>query len=285
MMRRPSLRRLSLLACLAGAIGCTTDLRPEVIEEGGITEASAAEARAWVDRMIAAHGGLDAWMAHRDATVVLTDTWPGWLTRTAAMPWPDDGQKMALSLLLGTDDARLDFVGGEWDGRAWGVQHWQTWQADKGGAPVFEPDDDVKFWVPTVAYFFALPFRIGEASVLGYGGERVIDGRPHAVVYATWGSAEPQDDIDQYVLYIDQETHRLTWSHFTVRDLVLADAGAVHYTDMREVEGIVVPFEMRIVGDVGGDDTLHVMAIESVDFGAGHPDDFYRPDPSRRGSK
>lgn len=273
----------ALIALLATA--CTTDIRPARLVDDGISPEAAAEGRAWIDRMVTAHGGLSAWKAHRDVEVVFTDTWPGWLARTAAMPWPQDGQTIVMGMLLGTDDARLTFRGGPDDGLTWGVQQWQTWRQPKGGAAVFEEDGDIRFWVPTMAYFFALPFRIGEASTVAYAGDTTLDGRSHAIVYATWGSAEPQDDIDQYVLYIDRESHRLSWAHYTVRDLMLADQGAVRLGDLRTVEGIVVPFEMTMVGSVGGDDVTHVMRLQSVDFGPGHPDSHYRPDPDRRGSK
>lgn len=278
--------RLAPLALIASlTLACTTDLRPERLQHDGVSPEAAAEGRAWLDRMVEAHGGLAAWKAHRDVELVFTDTWPAWLPRTAAMPWGQDGQTIVMGMLLGTDDARLSFRGGPDDGVTWGVQQWQTWKQEKGGAPVFEEDGDVRFWVPTMAYFFALPFRIGEASVVAYAGDTVIDGRPHAIVYATWGSAEPQDEIDQYVLYIDRETHRLSWANYTVRDLMLADQGAVRLGDLREVEGIVVPFEMTMVETFGSDSVVHVMKLQSVDFGVGHPDAFYRPDPGRQGSK
>lgn len=274
---------LALLA--APLVACTTDIRPEVIAEDGITPESAAEGRAWLDKMVTAHGGVDAFKAHRDAEVVFTDTWPAWLTRTAAMPWPQNGQRIRMSLSTTTDDARLTFVGGELDGHTWGLQNWVTYTIEPGKSPAFEDDDDLRFWVPTMAYFFAMPWRIVEAGVVGYAGQQTIDGRPHAVVYATWGSAEPQDDIDQYVLYIDAETHRLTHAAYTVRELVLASQSAVRFSDFREVQGLVVPHTLTMVEEFGSDAVLHLMKLESVQFATGKPPTHLVPDPAREAAK
>lgn len=280
------MHRAAAFALLALALGaCTTDIRPEVLQDEGITPEAAAEGRAWLDKMVAAHGGADAFRAHRDAEVVFTDTWPAWLTRTAAMPWDENGQTIRMAASTTGDDARLTFVGGDDDGHAWGLQSWMTYTVEPDGAVEFDEDDDLRFWVPTMAYFFAMPWRIGEADVVAYAGTQDIDGRPHAVVYATWGQAEPQDDIDQYVLYIDAETHLLSHAAYTVRELVLASHSAVRYTDVREVGGLKVPHTLIMVEEFGSDAVLHRMEIESVRFTGGALADTLKPDPSRAGSK
>ncbi len=277
--------RLLVLVVAVALAACTTDIRPEVIEENGISPAAAAEGRAWLDKMVAAHGGAEAFRAHRDAEVIYTDTWPGWLTRTAAMPWPEDGQRIRMAVSTTGDDARLTFVGGPQDRHAWGLQNWMTYTVAPEGQPEFDEDDDLRFWVPTMAYFFAMPWRIAEAQIVAYAGEQDIDGRPHAVVYATWGSAEPQDDIDQYVLYIDTETHRLGAAAYTVRELVLASQSAVHFSDVRPVGGLQVPHTLTMVEEFGSDAVLHVMAIESVRFTGGALQSTLVPDPSKVGRK
>lgn len=281
---RPSLALAALLlpALLAA---CTTDIRPEAIEDDGISAEAAAEGRAWLDKMVAAHGGYDAFRAQRDAEVVFTDTWPGWLTRTAAMPWSENGQRVRMAVSTTSDDARLTFVGGDDDGHAWGLQSWMTYTVEPDGQPVFDEDDDLRFWVPTMAYFFAMPWRIVEAQIVAYAGDEIIDGRPHAIVYATWGSAEPQDDIDQYVLYIDKETHHLSQAAYTVRELVLASQSAVKFTDLREVQGLLVPHTLIMIEKYGSDAVLHRMEIESVRFAGGELEGTLRPDPSKVGEK
>jgi len=280
-MSRPlSLALAVALVCTA----CATDIRPESIEDG-ISEQAAAEGRAWLDKMAAAHGGVDRFRALGDAEVVLTDTWPGWLTRNAAMPWTVNGERMRVDMRTTTYDARLTFIGGERDGITWGIQNWATYTVPKGGKAVFEEDEDIWFWVPTVAYFVVMPWRIGEATTVAYTGDRTIGGREHAVVFATWGNPEPTDGVDHYIVYIDKETHRLNYAAYTIRDMALASWGAVHYEDFREVQGLQVPFKMTMAGDVEGEDPLHIMQIEKARFETGKPATHYVPDPSIKGSK
>jgi hypothetical protein len=86
------------------------------------------------------------------------------------------------------------------------------------------------------------------------GGEVRHHGRSYDLVFATWRAAEPQPDLDQYVLWIDRETGLLSKVRYTVRDAVprmsplmqrLAlplVAGTMHYEDYREIDGVQVPF-------------------------------------------
>ncbi|MCA9537779.1 MAG: hypothetical protein KC620_02755 [Myxococcales bacterium] len=279
-MVRPAL--FVLLACIAA---CTPDLRPTRLQEKGVTDDSQAKAREWLDKMVAAHGGRDAWAAKGDFEIELTDEWPSFLPRTAAMPWPESGQRMRIAKKIGKEDIRLTFIGGDHDGEVWGIQNWATWTQKPGGQPVFDEDDDIKFWLPTVAYFFEMPIRIAEAGIISYEGEETINGRKYAVVFCTWGTAEPQDAIDQYLVYIDTETHRLGWSYFTVRDLTLASSGTMRFADVRDEHGIPVVHEMTLTDGLGDDGIVHQMVVKSVKWGAGHPDDYYVPDPSRSGNK
>lgn len=275
--------RFPLLALLLAAgcgSGCTADLRPQTLRSG-VAADQATQGRAWLDKMLAAHGGAARFKAARDARFTFTDTWPTWLNRTAAMPWPDSGQRLRAEFLLGQDDGRLTFLGGEDDGLVWGLQDWATWTQRPGQALDWDDDDDVRFWVATMAYFLELPFRIGEANVVAYAGETVVAGTAYATVFASWGTAEPQDEVDQYVLYIDPQTHRLAYAAYTVRDLFGFITGAVHYEGWQTVDGLVFPQRMTMADEPGGDDVTHQVQIEAAQVGLGQPDTFYRPDPAR----
>ncbi len=60
--------------------------------------------------------------------------------------------------------------------------------------------------VPIKNWWFQFPFRITEATIVAYGGTAEIKGKTYEVVYATWGSAEPNDTENQYVIYMDPAT-------------------------------------------------------------------------------
>ncbi|MCB9523255.1 MAG: hypothetical protein H6702_07710 [Myxococcales bacterium] len=275
---------LTLYLAAAALAGCTADLRPPTLRSG-VAADQAAQGRALLAKMLAAHGGAARFRAARDARFTLTDTWPQWLNRTAAMPWPASGQRLRAEFLLGQDDGRLTFLGGDEDGWVWGVQDWATWTQRPGQARDWDDDDDVRFWVPTLAYFLELPFRIGEATVVAHGGEVEVAGQTYTTVFASWGTAEPQADVDQYVLYLDPQTHRLAYAAYTVRDMYGFLKGAVRYQDWQPVGGLLFPQRMTMTDVPGGDDVTHEVRIEAADVELKQPDAFYRPEPARAQAK
>ncbi len=275
---------IGVAAMIVSVTACNSDIRPDSVR-AGIDDEARAQGRAWLAKCAAAHGGLERWRALRDARVVLTDSWPSLVMRVGAMPWPATGQRLEAAFLLGTGSGRLTHLGGASDGLVWGVQNWVAWHQAKGGKPVYEPDADVKFWVPTVAYFLELPFRLPEAEIVAYAGDAVLDGRPHARVFATWGGAEPQDAVDQYVVYIDRETHLVGSVFYTVRDFFAGLTGAMRYRDYREVDGLKIAFEMTATAKPDSSIVMHVMRVEEAHFGVGKPADFYIPDPKRIAQK
>lgn len=275
--------RLALVVVFA-ITGCTADLRPSALDDGLPADRQAA-GRAWLDKALVAHGGLARFRALRDASVVLTDTWPGWLMRSTVMPWPESGQRLRVDFLLGQDDGHLTHLGGEADGLRWGVQDWATWAQQGDGPRDWDADDEIEFWVPTVSYFLELPFRIGEADVVAYTGDRVIGGRSYAVVFCSWGTAEPQANVDQYLVFVDRQTHRIGYAAYTVRDMYRFVKGAVHYQAWARHQGILWPTRMVMADEPGGDDVLHEMVVESVELDTGKPERWFKPEPGRRGTK
>lgn len=274
-------RVASLLIVIALAVGCTADLRPDEMRQSGIKESSEERGARLIERLPEAHGGLERWRNHGTARVVLRDWWPSWLMRTAAMPWFENGQLLELTTRLGSDDARIEFLEEPNEGLQWGIQNWATYTVDPDGELIFESDDTITFWVPTVTYFFEAPFRLHEADVVSWIGQEEADGTTYDKVFLSWGTAEPQDKIDQYVAWIDRETGRLGYLAYTVRDMMSNLEGFMKYTDYIEVDGIWVARTMAVVDSTESTDGLHRMDVESVEFGVERPTSFFYPDPSR----
>ena len=108
-------------------------------------------------------------------------------------------------------------------------------------------DKTIEFWLPTYLYFVEAPLRIFEADVISYAGERTLNGKTYDLVYATWNDAEPQKDLDQYILWIDRETHILRQMQYTVRDKSSWIHATLRYTEYEKNDtGILFPLEMRV---------------------------------------
>ncbi len=278
----PSQAIILFLSLLAS--GCLADLRSNDLVVDGIAPAQVTLARASMKRMLTAHGGLERWKNHRVAEVGYTDTWFRPLEQAVSMPYPENGQRISQTILLGANASRWTFVGGPWDGLEWGIQRWATYTA-KNGKIAFEPDSDIKFWLPTNAYFFEAPFRLGEANVMAHMGTAHIDGQTLDMVFLTWGQAEPQSNVDQYVAFIDRQSGRLTYLQYTIRDIFRTLIGVMHYSDYKEVDGIWVAHRMTVVTEPGGPPALHEYRIQDLAFGGDVPQEKLIPDPNKAGRK
>ncbi len=266
-----SLFLLGVLLLGFGLAGCKiADLREDTsLEEvATITDEDAQKARALLDSMLAAHGGLKAYHDLGTARLVLRDTWPGWGPRTFVMPWKQSGQQMELLVQLGTENSRMTVLDGPARGRVVGIQNWATYHLDAAGEPVFEADEDTWFWLPTMHYFFEAAFRIGEAQITGYAGERTYGGTTYQGVFLTWGELEPNMEVDQYIAWVDPQTSRLGMLEYTVRDFYRFITGTAVYSDYREHDGVIFPGKITIYsGDVEDESVLHVLDVERIEPG------------------
>lgn len=280
------MRYLVVFGLLATSACATADLRPE---SGRFPGAAEVEGRAWLAKAAAAQGGA-AWSEHEVISLWMQDEWPGWLSRAVAMPWPEHRQPLRFDARVGTDDGRVTFVGGPEDGTGWGIQQWVTYRFDSEGKldfdPVDDPDDDIKFWIPTTLYFPFMVWRLPEADVVRAMGPERIGERTYQRVFVSWGRPEPQDDIDQYVVYIDEQSHLLRWARYTVRDVAGFAAGLMRYEDYREVGDLKLPFSMRVVGDYEDEEaSLHHYTVQKAELDPELPKGWLLPRPDLRSTK
>ena len=278
----------TLSLALTFLAGCSlSDIRtPELLAEVAPGDDSARiRGRLLLDRLADRYGGFEHWQSHETMQLEFTDEWPSLMWRTLAAPWPQDPQAFKLMTPLGTDDGRLQFLDGDWSGQAWGLQNWAPYEVSAAGQIEFVDDDDIRFWIPTVKYFAEFPFRISEADVVLYAGERTRDGRVHDLVFATWNQAAAQDMTDQYLLWIDRKSGILELLQYTVRDVMASIVGTMDYADFRTRAGILVPHRMTVVDSPENDEVMHEFVVRKARFGVHYPEGFFYPDPQRHGSK
>ena len=210
------------------------------------------------------HGGIENWNAQENVEWVIEDEWIG--IGKFLKPWKSNPQKFRQRLYPASDISRVKFLDGKIEGDEWGIQHWKTYTVQNGELK-FETDKNIKFILPTVSYFFELPFRIHEAEYLAYAGEQKIDGEIYQMVLASWQSLEPNKDMDQYLLYINKKSHRLEKAEFTVRDMAKFVIGAVDYKDYKMENGFLIPSSLMIYrSSLEKKKELHKMSLERVLF-------------------
>lgn len=283
------LRRLTVAALLALGIGLVatkllrpSDLRPESVK-AGISDDATREARRILAALVTRYGGLDRHRQHRVTQVEYTDEWPSDIIRRVGSPW-QRGERLRFTFANGTDNSRLDFLDGPRQGQSWGIQQWQTYTV-RGGQRTFSASKDIKFWLPTIEYFLELPFRIGEAQIAAHAGTRVLANQTYDLLYLTWGRAAPQRDVDQYLLWVRRSDGILEFVEYTVRDIAPFMVGCIHYEDLRELDGILLPFRMTLADCPGKPGMLHRQMVEAARILPDLPVRELVPEPERRANK
>ncbi len=261
--------------------GCgLSDIRTERVK-AGLTEADAARGRTILKAAMEKSGGITAWKAHGTAEATLRDDW-SMLMRPFFSPWPENKAPIRFQFLLGTNASRLEFLDGSRQGEIWGIQNWATYEQRPGEEIRFEKNADAQFFLPTYQWFFEAPFRLPYAEIVSYAGEGSAAGRVYDLVFATWNTPEPQEKIDQYLVWVNRETGLIDYLQYTVRDMMGFITGNMQFTDYRDVQGINVAFTQTVVSGDRPDGTriLHQVTLSDVAFGVDVPREAFYPDPA-----
>ncbi len=223
-----------------------TDLRTDLLKEGHFDE---SKGRTLLDSAWQAYGGL-AWDSLSVYSFLLHDHFYGFAGRRGN-PYPGDSIWMECAYLPYTFTGRAVFTEGPWRGRVWGLQAWQAYRMDsEGGRPKQVEDEDISFWLPTYQYFFELPLRLRHASLVSYAGQDTLWGQWHEQVFVSWGRAEPQRDIDQYLVWINPQTHRIDRVDYTIRDVYPFLKGSLFYKDFQQVGPYLIPTYMPVLSNL-----------------------------------
>jgi len=260
------LLHLFLVIVLAG---CAKDLRPRDARTWGATPPAAAETRGRALLAAAAEAhGFETWRTLDAIELDLVDTWNVGLFRSMMTPLKDPTTALTYRFVVGSGFWGEGVItSGDHAGDRFGVR----------GTP--GPDSYVvvdgeerarggmaaKIYAPSVQYFTELPFRLLEADTVAFVGQVDWRGRAHDRVLATWGGLRPHMGHDQYVVYLDAEDHTLSVVRYTVRSAGPPMASAMVFEDLREVDGMRLPFVQR-VGFFGDDDVreIHRLDVKAV---------------------
>lgn len=238
---------LALICIAISHTACLADVRPEKLREGDPGEAARESGIALLQASQRAAGIL-AWGTYRTASLEVRDSYSG-LLGTTSNPWSANPVRYRHELLLGGFTSRLTLLDGPDAGAVLGVQDWKTYTqstADPEADPVFAPDDQTRFILPGLQYFFEAPFRLQAAPIIEAAGEIEHDGITYDLVYATWGQREPNAEHDQYVIWLDREERLVRKLRYTAREAGGFMAATMHYRDFRNVGGVRLAFRQTI---------------------------------------
>jgi hypothetical protein len=224
-----------VLAGVAGSVLASplvvSDIRQEPL--GDPAEAQATMEAAW-----RAHGGLERWREHSRVELELQGQVPLWPARQ----------------VFGIEDEQVS-VTLRYDPSVWG----EGTLSVNGGADVELDPAAPNLLADSVRHLVELSFSMDSADVLHALPQ--VDG--HRRVFASWGEAAPQRDVDQYILWFNAEGI-LTRFDSTGRAIAPFIKARVGFEDYQDVAGFQLPgrVEVRRAGEDGA--LVHAWTLRSV---------------------
>lgn len=245
--KRRGLRIVLSLLFLCGMVtliyvGTPSNIRPAALGSE-ISLDQETEGRVLLSQVVAAYGGQDTWRSTLSAKFVLFEDWYG---NTERSQWKADPQKLLVEIRPFSDQGSMLLMNGNDGGMNYSLTDTSFYELVPRGNPVRSSREVYEEKLRTNLYWFEFPFRIAQAQIVGYGGTIAVDEKTYELVYCTWGNANAQASTDQYLLYIDPDTHLIDYVHYTNRSKYIFISLTAQYLDFHTINGITIPHQQRI---------------------------------------
>ena len=250
-----SLLLLCLMACKGNEL---SDLRPAGIRRG-YSQNHLDKAHELLSKLTEINGDFRAWQSYNNIRVEYVVDWPSVLKKTRA----SNSNRFRHIWAVGSDRSILTFKDGDDKENSLGIRSGLTYIEKKGEKPQFKDNEDIRFWLPTLQYFLEFVYRIREADVKVYAGEQTLNGKKYDLVLATWGKAEPQAKLDQYLLWLNK-TGQLEYLQYTVRDKSPKALGTVHYKKWKSIGKLNFPFQFNKIKSLQEQNKVGTIRIKEV---------------------
>lgn len=177
-------------------------------------------------------------------------------------PFEEDSIHLMLTYVPNTYTGQMRFLSSRRQGRIWGIQGWKSYWINNQGRVKYTNSQNIKFWLPTYQYFFEFPFRILNADTFAYVGDDYVKDQLCDGILVSWNTLEPQKNIDQYLVWINQETKLIEKLEYTIRDAYNFLTGAIYYEDYKYFDGdILLPTRLPVESNLLKDGLLHQIKL------------------------
>ncbi|MCG8330351.1 MAG: hypothetical protein MI974_21815 [Chitinophagales bacterium] len=225
--------------------------------------------------------GFDIMQHHNLYSLEVTDHWRGFLGKIAKL-WPEPKTTFSFKYNFNTFDGSATFLTGKKEGNIIGVQSWEFYEKDKGGEDFVNKDtgdkhNPMEFGIVVLHYFIELPYRLRNAPIKRYYGQKMHNGNQYDLVFASWKSEAPNKEYDQYILWINMETKLVDYCIYTLRSntnpFTRHKYGSIAYMDYKDIDGFKLATQMPIMLDDGVvtaaslDEYFHRFSIHDFSFG------------------
>jgi len=220
----------------------TSENTTESRNESQVTKAVYPES---ISKVFDAHGGLDLWKQ----------------MQTLKFSIPEDDGTEVTTVDLKSRKAVIDMPDHKLgnDGK-------NVWLLNKDTVSY---KGDPKFYNNLMFYFFAIPFVMADKGI-NYSETQplTLDGKTYSGIKITFEGGVGESPDDEYLLYYDNDTHKLTWLSYTVTYFSKEKSkefNFMKYANWQNVNGLVVPETMQWYQVENGIPTTMRKAFNFVD--------------------
>jgi len=213
---------LSVYACQTDSKNSANSKNPE---QSSLTDTSAEKKGIeYLDKCIAAHGGLDTW------------------NKFVGLSYVVENNGRSLNQLTHLKDRRTYAKSDNFELGSDGKRVWVTPNADK------VPGKSAAFYYNLDFYFIAIPFVLKDPGVnVTYMGKATPDGETYDLLKISYGEGVGLSAKDLYFLYLDPTSHQLRILTYTVSYFDKTNDkvnSAKIYQDYQDIQGIRMPAKM-----------------------------------------
>lgn len=231
-----------------------SDLRPSAYEYPNDT----AKAKELLAEMGNAHGN-NVWDSILTYQVIFEEESFGFFGKKST-PYKELNMEFNLNFIPKSLTGIMEIKSGKEKGDIWGMQNGKTYQQENGNY-MLKQNDAYQFSMRSFQYFIEFPYRIIDAEVVDYIGTKIIEGKSVEGVLVSWKSLEPQKDIDQFVIWLDQKTNLIVEVEYTVRDKFKFAQGTAEFKEYKEFNGLILPSIIASRSNIKKNGYLHVKKI------------------------
>ena len=174
-----------------------------------------------ITKVFEGHGGLDTWNAMQS------------LEFTMKKPNGDEVTTTDLKNRKSLIDMPNHIIGFNGD---------DVWLKNKDTA---QYKGNPKFYYNLMFYFYAMPFILADDGIIYEDvSPLVFEGKEYPGIKISYESGVGESPEDEYILYYDSETHKMTWLGYTVTYFSKEKSKEFHfirYSSWQTVEGLLLP--------------------------------------------
>ncbi len=197
-----------------------------------------------LEKVESTYGGYENWKNIPAVRTKGFDRWPTFLWRTIASPWKNKQTDFLYTWSPNTDNSKIELLSGKMEGKQFGIQQWATYSIEDS-TTTFDKNKDMWFHLPTMEYFFEFPFRVREAEIVKYAGQKLVNNQPYELIFFTWQSLEPNKMMDQYLVYVNPNNYHIDYIELTVRDQARWAYATVSFENFTTVDGFLFPKDYK----------------------------------------